>query len=498
MAYIGVSPSNGVRKKHTYTATASQTSFSGAGDEGITLAYRDSNYVDVYQNGVKLADEDYTATSGTAIVLAQGASADDIVEIIAFDVFSVADTVSKADGGTFDGDVTMAGTLTANGGAVFNEAGADVDFRVESDTIDHALFVQGSDGNVGIGTSSPDADLSLISPVYSSGGTGNGIRFQNQNNNADAIIQSYYSGTTASALLTGSNVYLSTGASFTSFDGTKPSSYVLQNTNGNIEFANASSGNPTSKMLIDSSGNVAIGTSTATGKLTVDGGFLQVQVGGTQAIRVGSTDHIVGGTDNDAVLQSNTGKNMRFLTGGTESMRISSSGRQTYNGSATANGHINAVGEVGSGSKAMSFEHTVGGGEVGTIVTGASSTAYNTSSDYRLKENVVTEWDATTRLKQLKPSRFNFIADADTTVDGFLAHEVQEIVPEAITGTKDAVMVWEDGDELPVGVSVGDNKLDADGNTLPDYQGIDQSKLVPLLVKTIQELEARITALEGA
>ena len=73
MAYIGVSPSNGVRKKHTYTATASQTSFSGAGAEGITLAYRDSNYVDVYQNGVKLADEDYTATSGTAIVLAQGA-----------------------------------------------------------------------------------------------------------------------------------------------------------------------------------------------------------------------------------------------------------------------------------------------------------------------------------------------------------------------------------------------------------------------------------------
>ena len=82
---------------------------------------------------------------------------------------------------------------------------------------------------------------------------------------------------------------------------------------------------------------------------------------------------------------------------------------------------------------------------------------------------------ATERLKQLKPSRFNFIADADTTVDGFLAHEVQDIVPEAITGTKDAV--------------------DAEGN--PDYQGIDQSKLVPLLVATIQELEARIAALES-
>jgi hypothetical protein len=241
MAYIGVSPSNGVRKKHTYTATASQTSFSGAGAEGITLAYRDSNYVDVYQNGVKLADEDYTATSGTAIVLAQGASADDIVEIIAFDVFSVADTVSKADGGTFDGNVTMAGTLGVTGvltgtsldisgdidvdgttnldvvdidgavdmastltvagtlssagglvhqgdantsldfgtdqqtfyvggvraldlsttGTVFNEGGADVDFRVESDTVTHALFLEGSSGNVGINTSSPTAGYML-------------------------------------------------------------------------------------------------------------------------------------------------------------------------------------------------------------------------------------------------------------------------------------------------------------------------------------------------
>ena len=115
-------------------------------------------------------------------------------------------------------------------------------------------------------------------------------------------------------------------------------------------------------------------------------------------------------------------------------------------------------------------------GTVGTIRTGSSATSYNTSSDYRLKENVDYTWDATTRLKQLKPARFNFIADADVTVDGFLAHEVQTVVPEAISGTKDAV--------------------DDDGN--PVMQGIDQSKIVPLLVKTILELEARITALESA
>ena len=136
---------------------------------------------------------------------------------------------------------------------------------------------------------------------------------------------------------------------------------------------------------------------------------------------------------------------------------------------------------------------------VGSISTNGSATSFNTSSDYRLKENVVAMTGATERLKQLNPSRFNFIADAETTVDGFLAHEVQDIVPEAITGTKDAMM----DEEYEVTPAV----LDDDGNvvteavmgtrSVPNYQGIDQSKLVPLLVATIQELEARIAALES-
>jgi len=109
---------------------------------------------------------------------------------------------------------------------------------------------------------------------------------------------------------------------------------------------------------------------------------------------------------------------------------------------------------------------------VGSISVNGSATAYNTSSDYRLKENVDYDWDATTRLKQLKPARFNFITDADTTVDGFIAHEAQTVVPNSVTGTKDEV--------------------DDNGDAV--MQSIDSSKLVPLLVKTIQELEARLTA----
>jgi len=114
---------------------------------------------------------------------------------------------------------------------------------------------------------------------------------------------------------------------------------------------------------------------------------------------------------------------------------------------------------------------------VGSIHIQSSSVSFNTSSDYRIKENVDYTWDATTRLKQLKPARFNFIADdTNTLVDGFLAHEVSSIVPEAISGEKDAV--------------------NEDGSIIA--QGIDQAKLVPLLVKTIQELEARIKTLEDA
>jgi hypothetical protein len=121
-------------------------------------------------------------------------------------------------------------------------------------------------------------------------------------------------------------------------------------------------------------------------------------------------------------------------------------------------------------------------GIVGEITTTGSATTYATSSDYRLKENVASIDGAIARLQQLNPCRFNFIADPDQTVDGFIAHEAQAVVPEAVTGEKDAV--------------------DEDGN--PVYQGIDQSKLVPLLVAALQEaiaeigdLQKRIASLES-
>ena len=136
---------------------------------------------------------------------------------------------------------------------------------------------------------------------------------------------------------------------------------------------------------------------------------------------------------------------------------------------------IKVLRSTGTANTAMNFMQSVSGTtQIGSISMTNTATAYNTSSDYRLKENVVEMTGSVDRVKQLKPSRFNFISD-DKTVDGFLAHEVSSVVPEAIHGEKDAV--------------------DDQGNII--YQGIDQSKLVPLLVGAIKELTARIEALEA-
>jgi hypothetical protein len=194
--------------------------------------------------------------------------------------------------------------------------------------------------------------------------------------------------------------------------------------------------------------------------------------------------------DIDFRVESNGNTHMLFVDGGNDGVGIGDSNlspgtSSTATHAAFKNGgsklEISAssnpavvVNRVNSEGSCMEFRQ--GGGLRGSISVGGSTTAYNTSSDYRLKENVSYDWNATTRLKQLKPARFNWISDdTNTLVDGFLAHEAKTVVPESVIGEKDAV----------------------DENGDVDPQQIDHSKLVPLLVKTIQELEARIAALEG-
>jgi len=161
------------------------------------------------------------------------------------------------------------------------------------------------------------------------------------------------------------------------------------------------------------------------------------------------------------------------------------------------NGVVFYINRGNTEGKTIRFYKT-SGTEVGNISTFGASTAYNTSSDYRIKTDVQPITAAADRVKLLKPCNFEWIADG-SRADGFLAHELAEVVPIAVTGAKDA-MEDEEYEVTPAVVDDEDNETTAavmGTRSVPDLQGIDQAKLVPLLTATIQELITRIEALEA-
>ncbi len=278
-------------------------------------------------------------------------------------------------------------------------------------------------------------------------------------------------------------------------------------------------------MRIDSSGNVGIGTAT----IANESDHTKLKIAGASGTGGGIIEFADTSNNIDAALFVDNGNlyvvadrdnatsdsSIRFrVDGSSEKMSILSDGKvrvgtQIQGQSFTGSQYFASLPPINSSIPAMYLHRSGGDGSVadfacrgtvvGSVSVSGSSTSYNTSSDYRLKENVVDLTGASARVNQLNPSRFNFIADdTNTLVDGFLAHEVATVVPEAITGTKDAIK----DEEYEVTPAV----LDDDGNvtteavmgtrSVPDYQGIDQSKLVPLLTAALQEALTEITSLK--
>ena len=371
----------------------------------------------------------------------------------------------------------------SSGAVTINEDDVNCDFRVESLSNSNMFLVDGGNNRVSIGSGTVETRVGQQLALTSSGGTDRG----------GFSINSYGPASAAGPI-----------CDFNVSRNTNPGSHTV-----------VANGDALGTLIFRGDD----------GDEFIDSSFIEAFVDGTPgngnipgAIRFGTKE------DGEAMA---------------EKMRLTSTGQMFFNHTSSIGTGIVTM-DLGGTDKALGirvraesagnfllgFENS-GGTIIGKIVGNASATAYETSSDYRLKENVDYDWDATTRLKQLKPARFNWIEDdTNTLIDGFLAHEVSSIVPEAISGTKDEnttlTNVVLSSDNRVIGHSVSQPSWTAgklattdtiNGETVdaiypsdstwaservvPEYQGIDQSKLVPLLVKTIQELEARITALEA-
>ena len=400
------------------------------------------------------------------------------------DTFSVSGTTLTFSEAPPNGSKVEAMTLTQtdiNTATLLTDADGDTKVQVEeSSDEDKIRFDTGGterviidSTGVGIGTSSPTGKLEIAA-------TGT---------NAAPHIKLVESGDTREF-----NIYNDGSGNghlvLADSDDDTSDTEIVFNDNGIITMLTGNS----ERMRIDSSGNVDIKSS----NLYLTGSNdRRIKLSDSGVAGVSDSDNTVHIRGDDDFMRLSAAGNGGFIfeENGTERMRINSSGHVGINtsnpqyglhltGSAnfesaySLNATVLRINSTNSSNSYFAQAFYSGGTLAGYIYVNASNntTQFATSSDYRLKENVNYNFDALSRVKQLKPARFNFIADAETTVDGFIAHEVSDIVPEAIIGEKDGELM----------------------------QGIDQSKLVPILTKAIQEqqelietLQAKVEALEN-
>jgi hypothetical protein len=338
--------------------------------------------------------------------------------------------------------------------------------RFDGSATAYDMVLQSAGGKVGIGTLGPAAKLEVSIAAATSGEI---ARFTSP---------SYDS------------VYVAAGSSATSCGiGTfSSSSFNL--------FVNSSS-----KVIVTNAGNVGIGTTSPTAKLSVDGNIETVAATYRYLKSSGWISNQVGQDSdfgvNDVGIIAKTGTNLCFVTAASERARIDSSGNLLV-GTTTAQTGVasDAVGITLYGSTSLGtgvftrngiplyvnnknasgalIQFYCNGNNIGTISSDGTNTAYNTSSDYRLKNTIAPMTGALAKVALLKPVTYKWNADGSDG-EGFIAHELAEVVPQCVTGEKDAV--------------------DEEGN--PKYQGIDTSFLVATLTAALQEAVAKINSLEA-
>ena len=378
----------------------------------------------------------YTADTTGTLVFKTGATPTTALTLNADQSATFAGTANFAAAGFTD--LSYTGTLTGGTGIV---------------NLGSGQFYKDASGNVGLGTTSPSSGgkLSIVSAVAQ-----DCAQFTDNTNYTLKITSG------------GSTVALVTGAT---------GSQLALGSNGS------------EKVRIDNSGNVGIGTSSPTSASgytvlqlsnATNGGLINFAKGSTIAAQFynNANNLILSTIQTGSTLTINPYSGTIFQNAGTEAMRIDSSGNllvgQTSVGDSNSNSfsfgkngwcNVNHVNGSGSGTGYIYFGYN--GSSLGSITqNGTTAILYNTTSDYRLKSDVTPIQNALATVEALNPVNFNWVDGRND--DGFIAHELQEIIPNCVTGEKDAV--------------------DKDGN--PKYQQMDNSGVIPFLVKAIKELKA--------